>query len=48
MIGINKTYFNVKGNSTLGKVESKFKTCHFFENEIREIRKDYCTYIPYK
>ena len=47
MIGFNKTYFNSKGNSTLEKVEAKFKTCQFFENEMREIRKDYCTCIPY-
>ena len=47
MIGFNNTYFNKKGNSTLEKAESKFKTCHFFENEMREIRKDYCTCIPY-
>jgi len=26
MIGFNKTYFNRKGNSTLEKVEAKFKT----------------------
>ena len=47
MIGFNETYFNKKGNSTLQKIESKFKTCQFFENEMREIRKDYCTCIPY-
>ena len=47
MIGFNKTYFNNKGNSTLQKVDSKFKTGQFFDSEMREIRKGYCTCIPY-
>jgi hypothetical protein len=47
MFGFNQTYYNKKGNSTLGVVTSKFKTCQFFTNEMREIRKQYCTCIPY-
>ena len=47
MIGFNKTYFTDKGDSTLQKVESKHKTCQFFENEMKEIDTDFCSCIPY-
>ena len=47
MIGLNREYFNKKGNSTLDFVDSTFKNCEFFMNELRETRREYCTCIPY-
>ena len=48
MVGFNKTYFSVKGDSTLQRVESKHKTCQFFDNEMKSIDTNFCSCIPYK